>query len=111
MDEAYQPFAARDSMARLKRHEHVLLDAHDEQVRVWQGVRIGYLIARRELIAEIDKLRPPFNISVSTARRRSSRSSTPPNTLARRRDPQRAREAAGAARAARRARRSRARPT
>jgi histidinol-phosphate aminotransferase len=28
------------------------------------GVRIGYLIGRSELVAEIDKLRPPFNISV-----------------------------------------------
>ena len=28
------------------------------------GVRIGYLMGRKELIAEVDKLRPPFNISV-----------------------------------------------
>ena len=28
------------------------------------GVRIGYLIGRRELVQEVDKLRPPFNISV-----------------------------------------------
>jgi histidinol-phosphate aminotransferase len=28
------------------------------------GVRIGYLMGRRALVAEIDKLRPPFNISV-----------------------------------------------
>eukprot|EP01035_Chromulina_nebulosa_P055918 gene55918-76658_t len=31
------------------------------------GVRIGYLIGRRELIKELDKLRPPFNISVLNA--------------------------------------------
>jgi histidinol-phosphate aminotransferase len=63
MDEAYQPFAARDSMARLKRHEHVLLMRTMSKFGL-AGVRIGYLIGRRELIAEIDKLRPPFNISV-----------------------------------------------
>ncbi len=28
------------------------------------GVRIGYMMGRRALIAEVDKLRPPFNISV-----------------------------------------------
>ena len=63
MDEAYQPFAARDSLARLKRHEHVLLMRTMSKFGL-AGVRIGYLIGRRELIAEIDKLRPPFNIGV-----------------------------------------------
>jgi histidinol-phosphate aminotransferase len=63
MDEAYQPFAARDSMARLKRHSHVLLMRTMSKFGL-AGVRIGYLIGRRELIAEVDKLRPPFNISV-----------------------------------------------
>ncbi len=63
MDEAYQPFAARDSMHRLKRHPHVLLMRTMSKFGL-AGVRIGYLIARSELIAEVDKLRPPFNISV-----------------------------------------------
>jgi histidinol-phosphate aminotransferase len=63
MDEAYQPFAARESMDRLKCHPHVLLMRTMSKFGL-AGVRIGYLIGRRELIAEIDKLRPPFNISV-----------------------------------------------
>ncbi|HEY0856655.1 MAG TPA: histidinol-phosphate transaminase, partial [Albitalea sp.] len=63
MDEAYQPFAARDSMARLQRHEHVLLMRTMSKFGL-AGVRIGYLIGRKPLIAELDKLRPPFNISV-----------------------------------------------
>ncbi|HEV7913107.1 MAG TPA: aminotransferase class I/II-fold pyridoxal phosphate-dependent enzyme, partial [Albitalea sp.] len=63
MDEAYQPFAARDSMARLRRHEHVLLMRTMSKFGL-AGVRIGYLIGRKALIAELDKLRPPFNISV-----------------------------------------------
>jgi histidinol-phosphate aminotransferase len=63
MDEAYQPFASRDSLARLQRHEHVLLMRTMSKFGL-AGVRIGYLIGRRPLIAEIDKLRPPFNISV-----------------------------------------------
>ena len=63
MDEAYQPFAARDSLARLQRHPHVLLMRTMSKFGL-AGVRIGYLIGRCELIAELDKLRPPFNISV-----------------------------------------------
>ncbi len=63
IDEAYQPFAARDSLERLRRHEHVLLMRTMSKFGL-AGVRIGYLMGRRRLVAEIDKLRPPFNISV-----------------------------------------------
>ena len=66
MDEAYQPFAARDSMALLRRHPHVLVMRTMSKFGL-AGVRIGYLIGRRELVAEIDKLRPPFNVSVLNA--------------------------------------------
>lgn len=66
MDEAYQPFAARDSLDRLRRHPHVLLMRTMSKFGL-AGVRIGYLIGRRELVGEIDKLRPPFNISVLNA--------------------------------------------
>jgi histidinol-phosphate aminotransferase len=66
MDEAYQPFAERDSMQRLKRHPHVLLMRTMSKFGL-AGVRIGYMMGRRELINEIDKLRPPFNISVLNA--------------------------------------------
>ncbi|MGZ5269136.1 MAG: histidinol-phosphate transaminase [Ramlibacter sp.] len=63
MDEAYQPFAARDSLERLRRHEHVLLMRTMSKFGL-AGVRIGYLMGRAALIREIDKLRPPFNVSV-----------------------------------------------
>ncbi|MEK8031667.1 histidinol-phosphate transaminase [Ideonella sp. DXS29W] len=63
MDEAYQPFASRDSLDRLKRHEHVLLMRTMSKFGL-AGVRIGYLIGRTALIRELDKLRPPFNVSV-----------------------------------------------
>jgi histidinol-phosphate aminotransferase len=63
IDEAYQPFAARDSLERLRRHEHVLLMRTMSKFGL-AGVRIGYMMGRRPLIAEIDKLRPPFNVSV-----------------------------------------------
>ena len=63
IDEAYQPFAARDSLERLRRHEHVLLMRTMSKFGL-AGVRIGYLMGRRALVAELDKLRPPFNVSV-----------------------------------------------
>lgn len=66
MDEAYQPFAARDSMARLRRHPHVLVMRTLSKFGL-AGVRIGYLMGRQALIGELDKLRPPFNISVLNA--------------------------------------------
>jgi len=66
MDEAYQPFAARDSLERLKRHEHVLIMRTMSKFGL-AGVRIGYLMGRKALLAEVDKLRPPFNVSVLNA--------------------------------------------
>jgi histidinol-phosphate aminotransferase len=63
MDEAYQPFASRDSLERLRRFDHVLLMRTMSKFGL-AGVRIGYLMGRAPLIAEIDKLRPPFNVSV-----------------------------------------------
>ena len=66
MDEAYQPFAPHDSMDRLRRHDHVLVMRTMSKFGL-AGVRIGYLMGRSALIGEIDKLRPPFNISVLNA--------------------------------------------
>ncbi|HSW08808.1 histidinol-phosphate transaminase [Aquabacterium sp.] len=63
MDEAYQPFAARNALQRLQRHEHVLLLRTMSKFGL-AGVRIGALIGRSALIADLGKLRPPFNISV-----------------------------------------------
>jgi histidinol-phosphate aminotransferase len=66
MDEAYQPFAARDSMGLMQRHEHVLVMRTMSKFGL-AGVRIGYLMGRKKLVDEIDKLRPPFNVSVLNA--------------------------------------------
>ncbi|WP_227753598.1 MULTISPECIES: histidinol-phosphate transaminase [Ramlibacter] len=63
MDEAYQPFAARDSLDRLRRHPHVLVMRTMSKFGL-AGVRIGYLMGRTALVRELDKLRPPFNVSV-----------------------------------------------
>ena len=67
VDEAYQPFAARswlDHIARApERHGHVLLMRTLSKFGL-AGVRLGYLMGPRALVAEIDKVRPPYNISV-----------------------------------------------
>jgi histidinol-phosphate aminotransferase len=63
IDEAYQPFASRSYIDRVTRHRHVLLMRTLSKFGL-AGVRIGYMMGPKALIAEIDKLRPPYNISV-----------------------------------------------
>jgi len=63
MDEAYQPFSSRSYIDRLARHNHVLLMRTMSKFGL-AGVRLGYMMGPRALIAEIDKVRPPYNISV-----------------------------------------------
>ena len=63
MDEAYQPFASKSYMDRITRYTHVLLMRTLSKFGL-AGVRLGYMIGPQALIAEIDKVRPPYNISV-----------------------------------------------
>ena len=63
MDEAYQPFASKSYIDRIERHSHVLLMRTLSKFGL-AGVRLGYMMGPRDLIAEIDKVRPPYNISV-----------------------------------------------
>ena len=63
MDEAYQPFASKSYIDRIARHSHVLLMRTLSKFGL-AGVRLGYMMGPRALIAEIDKVRPPYNISV-----------------------------------------------
>jgi histidinol-phosphate aminotransferase len=63
MDEAYQPFASQTYMDRVARHGHVLLMRTLSKFGL-AGVRLGYMVGPKALIAEIDKVRPPYNISV-----------------------------------------------
>ena len=63
MDEAYQPFASKSYLDRIGRHGHVLLMRTLSKFGL-AGVRLGYMIGPKVLIAEIDKVRPPYNISV-----------------------------------------------
>jgi histidinol-phosphate aminotransferase len=66
IDEAYQPFSSRSYINRLARHPHVLLMRTLSKFGL-AGVRIGYMLGAAALIAEIDKVRPPYNISALNA--------------------------------------------
>ncbi len=70
IDEAYQPFAARSWLDRMRaqpeRNSHVLLMRTLSKFGL-AGVRLGYMAGPAALIAEFDKVRPPYNVSVLNA--------------------------------------------
>jgi histidinol-phosphate aminotransferase len=66
VDEAYQPFASRTWLPRLAVQPHVLVMRTLSKFGL-AGVRLGYLCGARELVAQIDKVRPPYNVSVLDA--------------------------------------------
>lgn len=66
IDEAYQPFSSRSYIDRLGHHPHVLLMRTLSKFGL-AGARLGYMMGPTALIAEIDKVRPPYNISVLNA--------------------------------------------
>jgi histidinol-phosphate aminotransferase len=63
IDEAYQPFAAKSYLDRLTHHPHVLLLRTLSKFGL-AGIRLGYLMGPATLITQIDKARPPYNVSV-----------------------------------------------
>jgi len=62
-DEAYQPFSSRSYIDRIGRHDHVLLMRTMSKFGL-AGVRIGYMMGPADLIGQVDKVRPPYNISI-----------------------------------------------
>nr|WP_310318347.1 histidinol-phosphate transaminase [Hydrogenophaga palleronii] len=70
MDEAYQPFSSHtwldEIRAQPEAHAHVLLMRTMSKFGL-AGVRIGYMVGPQVLLQEIDKLRPPYNVSVLNA--------------------------------------------
>ncbi|MDR0258549.1 MAG: histidinol-phosphate transaminase [Comamonas sp.] len=67
MDEAYQPFASRSWIDQIRadpaRNAHVLLMRTLSKFGL-AGARLGYLVGPAVIVNEIDKVRPPYNISV-----------------------------------------------
>lgn len=66
LDEAYQPFSSRTYLDTIRAnpaaHAHVLLMRTLSKFGL-AGVRLGYMMGPRALIAEVDKVRPPYNVS------------------------------------------------
>jgi histidinol-phosphate aminotransferase len=65
-DEAYQPFSSRTWMQRMAAHEHVLVMRTLSKFGL-AGVRLGYLCGHAALVDEVEKVRPPYNVSVLNA--------------------------------------------
>ncbi len=67
IDEAYQPFSSRTYLdvirANPAAHAHVLLMRTMSKFGL-AGVRLGYMMGAKDLISQVDKVRPPYNISV-----------------------------------------------
>ncbi len=70
MDEAYQPFSSSSWLDEIKanpqQNANVLLMRTLSKFGL-AGVRLGYMVGPQALIAEIDKVRPPYNVSVVNA--------------------------------------------
>ncbi len=70
MDEAYQPFSSKSWLDEIRQHPaanaHVLLMRTLSKFGL-AGIRLGYMLAPTAIIHEIDKLRPPYNVSVLNA--------------------------------------------
>ncbi len=63
LDEAYQPFALDSWMDALPAHDHLVVMRTVSKLGL-AGIRIGYMAASPRWIAEFDKVRPPYNVSV-----------------------------------------------
>jgi histidinol-phosphate aminotransferase len=70
LDEAYQPFSSRTWLDEIRRdpgpNANVLLMRTLSKFGL-AGVRLGYMLAPAQLLHEVDKLRPPYNVSVLNA--------------------------------------------
>jgi len=63
IDEAYQPFASQSFLPHLQAHPNVLLMRTLSKFGL-AGVRVGYMMGPKDLIEQVEKVRPPYNISV-----------------------------------------------
>lgn len=65
VDEAYQPFAQASFMPRLAEFSNLVVMRTVSKLGL-AGIRLGYMSAQAALLAEFDKVRPPYNINVLT---------------------------------------------
>ncbi len=65
VDEAYQPFAQTSFMPRLEEFENLIVMRTVSKLGL-AGIRLGYMAASAALLAQFDKVRPPYNVNVLT---------------------------------------------
>jgi histidinol-phosphate aminotransferase len=65
VDEAYQPFAQTSFMPRLPEFPNLVVMRTVSKLGL-AGIRLGYMSAAPALLAEFDKVRPPYNVNVLT---------------------------------------------
>ena len=65
VDEAYGPFAQVSFMHRLPEFPNLIVMRTLSKLGL-AGIRLGYMSAAPALLAEVDKVRPPYNINVLT---------------------------------------------
>ncbi|HYG54842.1 MAG TPA: histidinol-phosphate transaminase [Burkholderiales bacterium] len=65
IDEAYHVFAGKSFMPRLAEFDNMLVVRTVSKLGL-AGIRLGYLVGRPEWVAQLDKVRPPYNVSVLT---------------------------------------------
>ena len=65
VDEAYQPFAQTSFMPRLAEFDNLVVMRTVSKLGL-AGIRLGYMSASAALLAEFEKVRPPYNINVLT---------------------------------------------
>lgn len=65
VDEAYHVFAGKTFMHRLAEFPNLLVMRTVSKVGL-AGIRLGYAVAAPEWTRELDKVRPPYNVSVLT---------------------------------------------
>jgi histidinol-phosphate aminotransferase len=65
VDEAYEPFAQHSFMGRLPEFDNLVVMRTVSKLGL-AGIRLGYMSAAPALLAQFDKVRPPYNINVLT---------------------------------------------
>jgi histidinol-phosphate aminotransferase len=65
IDEAYQPFAPDSWMPRLPAHPNLLVLRTVSKLGL-AGLRLGYLAGAPAWIAQLEKIRPPYNVNALT---------------------------------------------
>ena len=65
VDEAYQPFAKVSFMERLPRFPNLIVMRTLSKLGL-AGIRLGYMAGAAPLLAQFEKVRPPYNVNVLT---------------------------------------------